>query len=112
MKEFRLGNGVTEHYTSLEELRTAFGLKPVSRKTNNVEKLKAQQEKFLGTCRVCKQPLVKIANANVLCCQNPECKGIKMTSKNEEDGTDKVWYIPVTRVLDEKGSRIAENLFD
>jgi hypothetical protein len=35
-----------------------------------------------------------------------------MTSKNEEDGTEKVWYIPVTRVLDDRGFEIAQNLFD
>ena len=112
MKEFRLAKGVTEHYTSLEALREGFGLAPVVRRTKDENKLKSQKEKFLGTCKVCKQPLVKISDANVLCCQNPECKGIKMTSKNEEDGSEKVWYIPVTRVLDDKGSHIAHNLFD
>ena len=33
-----------------------------------------------------------------------------MTSKNE-DGTEKVWYIPVTRILDTEGMEIAERLF-
>ena len=112
MREFRKAKGVTQHYTSLEELRTAFGLKPVLRRTKDADKLKAQQEKFLGTCKVCKQPMTLISNSNVLACQNPECKGFKMTSKNEEDGTEKIWYIPVTRVLDEKGFQIAMNLFE
>ena len=112
MKEFRLGNGTTEHYTSLEALREGFGLSPVVRRTKDENKLKAQQEKFLGVCKVCKQPMSLIDGCNVLACKNETCKGIKMTSKNEEDGTEKVWYIPVTRVLDEKGATIAHNLFN
>ena len=110
MKEFRKSKGVTERYTSLEALREGFGLKPIKKKTNDSEKLKAQQEKFVGTCRVCKKPLTWIEGTNVCACQNPECKGIKMTSTNE-DGTERVWYIPVTRILNEKGLEIAERLF-
>lgn len=110
MKEFRKSKGVTERYTSLEELREAFGLKPVKRKTNDEEKLKAQQDKLVGKCRVCKQPLVWIKGTNICSCQNPECKGVKMTGTND-DGTEKVWFVPVTRVLEGKGMEIAENLF-
>lgn len=113
MKEFRKANGVTEHYTSLEALRAGWGLDPVEKKRPKNEKvLQEKREKFLGTCRVCKHPLVLINGCNVLACQNPDCKGVKMTSKNEEDGTEKVWYIPVTRVLDERGFEISQNLFD
>ena len=111
MKEFRKAKGVTEHYTSLEELREAFGLKPVVKRTKDADKLTAQREKFLGTCRVCKQPLVLVGNTNVLCCKNPECRGIKITGTNE-DGTEKIWFVPVSRVLDEKGFEISQNLFD
>lgn len=111
MREFRKAKGVTERYTSLEELRTAFGLKAVRKRTTDAEKLKAQREKFVGTCKVCKQPLSWIEGTNTLACKNPECKGVKMTSKNE-DGTDKVWYIPVTRMLDSDGMEIALRLFE
>lgn len=111
MREFRKSKDCTERYTSLEALRTAFGLQPISRKTKDAEKLKAQQEKFLGTCRVCKHPLVWIESTNICACQNPDCKGIRMSSKNEEDDSEKVWHIPVTRMLDSKGLEIAENLF-
>ena len=110
MKEFRKSKGVTERYTSLEELRKGFGLKPIKKRTNDEAKLKAQQEKFVGTCRVCKKPLTWIEGTNICACKNPECKGIKMTGTNE-DGTEKVWYIPVTRILNDKGMEIAERLF-
>ena len=110
MKEFRKAKGVTEHYTSLEDLRKGFGLKPIKKKTNDLDKLKAQQEKFVGTCRVCKKPLTWIEGTNICTCKNPECKGIKMTGENE-DGTERVWFIPVTRILNEKGMEIAEKLF-
>ena len=111
MKEFRKDKNCTEHYTSFEELGKAWGLKPVTKRTKNEEKLKAQREKFLGTCKVCKNPLTIISGTNVLACQNPDCKGIKMTGTNE-DGTEKIWYIPVSRTLDDKGFSIAMNLFD
>ena len=110
MREFRKAKRVTERYTSLDELRTAFGLKPIRKRTTDAEKLKAQQEKFVGICKVCKQPLVWIEGTNTLACKNENCKGVKMTSKNE-DGTDKVWYVPVTRMLDSEKIKIAENLF-
>lgn len=113
MREFRAAQGVTEHYTSLEALRAGWGLPELTKKRPKDEKvLQEKREKFLGACRVCKKPLTLINGCNVLACQNPECKGVKMTSKNEEDGTEKVWFIPVTRVLDDKGFEIAQNLFD
>ena len=39
MKEFRKDKNCTEHYTSLEELRKGFGLKPVIKRTKDAEKL-------------------------------------------------------------------------
>lgn len=111
MREFRKSKDCTEHYSSLEELRKGFGLKPIKRKTDDAEKLKAQQEKFLGTCRVCKKPLVWITGTNICACQNENCKGTPMKGTNE-DGSEKIWYVPVTRILDVKGFEIAMNLFD
>ena len=110
MKEFRKAKGVTQRYTSLEELRKAWNCKPVVRRTNDKEKLKAQQEKFVGKCKVCGELLSWIEGTNSLACKNPDCKGIKMTSKND-DGTEKAWFIPVTRTLDTEGMEIAERLF-
>ena len=110
MREFRKAKGVTERYTSLDELRIAFGLKATKKRTDDEEKLKAQREKFVGTCKVCKQPLHLIEGTNTLACKNEDCKGIKMTGKNK-DGTEKVWYIPVIRILDDEGREIAERLF-
>ena len=110
MREFRKSKDCTEHYTSLEELRTNFGLAPNSRKTKDANKLKAQREKFLGTCKICKQPLSWVENTNVCACKNPSCNGIKMISKNE-DGTERAWFIPIIKMLDETGMQIAMNLF-
>ena len=59
---------------------------------------------------MCGENLSWIEGTNTLACKNAGCKGVKMTGKNE-DGTDKVWYIPVTRMLYEEGSKIAERLF-
>ena len=111
MKEFRKGKNCTEHYTSFEEAAAAWNCKPVIKRTKNEEKLKAQREKFLGTCKVCKSPLSIISGTNVLACQNENCKGIPMKGTNE-DGSEKIWYVPVSRTLDEKGFQISLNLFD
>lgn len=116
MKDFKKIKGNLRTFNSFEELREdekikkQFGLKPLKKRTNDPEKLKAQQEKFVGKCRVCGQHLVWLEGTNTLACQNPECKGVRMTSK-DEDGNEKVWYIPVTRTLDERGMQIATNLF-
>lgn len=110
MSAFRMAKGVTERYTSLEDLRKGFGLKPVRKKTTDANKLKDQQERFVGKCKVCGEKLTWVEGTNVLACKNENCKGIRMSSINE-DGEEKVWYIPVVRRLDEDGLRIAERLF-
>lgn len=106
----RLSKGTTAHYSSFEDVAKAFGCKPVKKKTDNAEQLRNQQERFVGKCRVCGQNLTYHYGTNVLTCTNPECKGIKMTSTNE-DGSENVWYIPVTRMVDDLGMEIAMNLF-
>jgi hypothetical protein len=110
MREFRLEKNDTARYSSFGELREAFGLKAISKHTSDEKKLADQRNKFVKTCRCCGQPLTYISGTNTLACKNTECKGIKKTSKNP-DGTEKVWYVPVTRTLDEKGFEIALNLF-
>lgn len=112
MREFRAAQGVTEHYTSFEALRAGWGLPELTKKRPKDEKvLQEKREKFLGICRVCKKPLSLIEGCNVLACKNESCRGVKMTSQNE-DGTEREWYIPVTRILDDKGFEISMNLFD
>lgn len=98
-------------YTSLEELRDVFGLPPIRKRTNDEEKLKSQQEDIVGKCKVCGSLLSWIEGTNVCACKNPSCKGIKMSSTND-DGTERIWYIPVTKRLSEKGMKRAERLFD
>lgn len=100
----------TKTYYSFQELAKDFGCKPVKKRTSDMDKLTAQREKFVGRCKVCNSLLTYHTGTNVLTCTNPECKGIKMTSKNE-DGTERTWFIPVTRMVDETGMEIAINLF-
>ena len=59
MREFRKAKGVTERYTSLEELRKGFGLKPVVKQTKDKEKLSKQRENFCGfyKCSTCGEPM-------------------------------------------------------
>lgn len=96
-------NEGNKNYSSFEELASDFVTFEKNNRTKNVDKLKKQQEKFLGRCKSCGQLLSWIRGTNIVACQNAQCKGIK--SKNSND------MVPVFRVLDEKGLVIAQNLF-
>ena len=97
--------GTTAHYNSLEELRADYGFKPVTNRTADENKLEKQKEQFVGKCKVCGQPMSFIPGTNVLACKNENCKGIKIKKGEQE------FYIPVSRVLDEKGADIGNTLF-
>jgi hypothetical protein len=109
-KKLRLSKDTIACYNSFEEAAKAWGCRPVKKKTDDAEKLQKQQEKFVGKCRVCGQNLTYVYGTNILACTNETCKGVKMTGKNE-DGTERIYYIPVTRILDDVGMDIAMNLF-
>lgn len=110
MKEYRKSKDCTAHYTSFDELRQAWNCKPSRKKTNNAEKLKEKQEKFLGTCPYCKGILSYITG-NILSCKNEACKGKKIEKENK-DGIKTIEYKPYFKLLNGKGARIAQNLFD
>ena len=111
MKAYRLSKGCTEHYTSFEELRSAWGLKPVTKQTRDKEKLTKQRDTFCSKhiCSNCKKPMTW-TGGNVMACLNPQCPGIKH-EQVLETGDTKVWYSPSYDLLDGLGSEIAENLF-
>lgn len=110
MKYYRKSKGETEHYTSLEELRDAWGLKPITKQTKDMQKLNKQKDHFLSKhlCSACKQPMVYIGG-NQMVCQNENCKGIKHELKTDVE--TKVWYTPSFDLLDEKGAEVAHNIF-
>lgn len=109
MKENKLKSLNGKTYYSFQELAAATG-KPVKRRTDDMDKLQAQREHFAGKCKVCGQTLTYHYGTNILTCNNVECKGIRKTGVND-DGTEKVWYLPVIRFLDATGMDIALNLF-
>lgn len=98
----------TANYTSLQELREAYNLKPFVKRTKDENKLNAQREKFAGRhkCKACGKPMTLVAG-NVMSCTNAECKGIEMQNA---DGSK--YYIASYDLLDEKGADIAMNIFD
>lgn len=110
MKQLRNDKETTARYSSFTECAKAFGCRPVKRRTDNAEKLAKQREKFVGKCKVCGENLTYINGTNVLACTNPKCTGIKMTAKND-DGSERIWYVPVTRTVDDHGMDVAMNLF-
>ena len=112
MKAYRLSKGVTEHYTSLEELRAAFGLKPVTKQTKSKSKLKDQRDFFCSKniCPACKKPMVWIGES-IMVCQNPDCAGSQTEYVDSETGETKVRYSPSYKFLNEKNTEKAKSIF-
>ena len=112
MKEFRKAKGVTEHYTSLEEMAKAWGCKgsPI-KQTRDKEKLQKQRENFCNfhKCKACGQPMTYIGES-VMTCTNDKCKGIKHERK-DNDGNTIVTYSVSYEILEEKYAEKARNIF-
>lgn len=96
-------------YYSFEDVAIAMGFQ-INTKKKDEKKIAKQKEKLLGVCPVCKEPMNYVSGTNIISCKNEKCKGYKRT-KETTDG-EKVWYDPVFRTLDEKGSAIARRLFE
>lgn len=111
MREFRMGNGTKEHYTSLEELGKAWGCKPAVKQTKDKEKLTKQRENFCGyhKCKACGEPMSYLGGS-IMACKNEKCKGIKLERK-DKDGNTIVSYLTSYELLDDKYAEIAENIF-
>lgn len=111
MKNFRLSKNDTAHYSSFEEAAKAFKCKEKRKHNNDENKLQEQRKKFLGTCKACHNPLV-YKGGNILVCNNPDCKGLKHSIIDEKTGEEKVWYTPIFRLLDNRGEKIANHIFE
>ena len=111
MKEFRMAKGVTEHYTSLEELRAAWNCKPIVKRTKDEDKLLKQRRNFGGhyRCKSCGEPMTYVGSS-VMTCTNEKCKGIKHERK-DNDGNSIITYSVSYELLDDHFSEVAENLF-
>lgn len=103
---FRPAKDTTAYFSSLSDLAAAYNIKPYKQKEKTDEVLEAQQKNFAKTCYICKARMNFVKATNSLCCSNPLCKGREVTNVLGEKE-----YIPSCRVLDEKGTEIAENLF-
>ena len=113
MKNFRLGKDTKEHYTSFEEMRKAWGCKPISRKTKNEKTLKDQQEKLCKKylCKACGQPMSYIPGSSLMTCKNENCEGIKEEIKDKEGNVVKVEYLVSYKFLEPRDKSFAENIF-
>lgn len=111
MREFRMGRNVTEHYSSFEDMRAAWGCKPVKKKTDDKVKLEKQQSDFCEKhlCKACKSPMTYVGG-NIMTCTNDKCKGIKI-EKEGKDGEKIISYITSYELLDTRGAEIANNIF-
>lgn len=111
MKEFRKSKGVTERYTSLEEMAKAWGVKPFIKQTKDKEKLQKQRENFCNfyKCPSCGQPMTYMGES-IMTCTNEKCKGIKHERK-DNDGNTIVTYSVSYELLDDKFAERAKNIF-
>lgn len=104
----RIENNGTRYF-GLTELAKAYNVKPaempIEKKNNLVKNFQTKH-----VCKACKQPLV-LSSGNILVCNNPECRGIKITRK-AKDGTEYDTYEPSYEILDEVGEKIAERIFE
>lgn len=100
-------------YSSFEEIRSEFGLKPIRTQTRDKEKLESQRNKFSSRhkCPACGSNLIYVEGTNVMVCKNPDCDGIKREKKGSTEEETKVWYENSYHTLDEKGAEIAYNIF-
>lgn len=113
MKYFRKAKDVKEQYNSLEELRVAWGCKPLGkRRTKDEDKLQAQRETFKShhKCKGCGQPMTYVG-AGAMACTNPACKGIKIERQGAEGQTITTYEVSY-EVLESKYIEVAENIFD
>ena len=100
-------------YYSFEDFAVEeMGMKPLRRVTRDKQKLESQREKFLGICPYCKEQLHYSYGTNILSCNNPKCKGKKVTLK-DSDGKDVITYKPYYRILlGENSSTIGSTIFE
>ena len=111
MKEFRMGRNTTEHYTSFQEAASAWGCRPIIKKTSDEKKLEKQQSDFCAKhiCKSCKKPMSYIGG-NYMACTNEGCNGIKV-EREDKEGNKIISYVVSYELLDELGATIASNLF-
>ena len=113
MGNYRLSKDTKERYTSLEEMRAAWGLPPVVKRTRDENKLQKQREKFVNKylCEACGNPMTYVAGTDVMTCTNEKCKGIEI-KRLDKEGNEKKYYVTSYKLLNETGADIASNIFD
>lgn len=98
------------YYSFDEVAQEVFGMKPLKKQTNDKDRLKKQQEKYLGTCPFCKEPCAYVEGTNIVACVNPKCKGRKISTTND-DGSETVVYESYYRIKS-CGAEVGTGLFD
>ena len=111
MRNYRMSKDTTERYSSLEDLRNAWGMTPVTKKTKDLTKLEKQKEAFVNKhkCKACGQPMTYI-HGNIMACTNSDCKGIEI-KREDKEGNILISYINSFDLLEDKGAEIANNIF-
>lgn len=112
MREFRKAKGVTERYTSLEDLGKAYGCRPAIKQTKDKEKLAKQRENFCGfyKCKACGEPMTWFGES-IMVCTNEKCKGIKQEKKDKDENVIGIEYLTSYKLLEDEFAERAKNIF-
>lgn len=99
--------------TSFEDLRAEWNLPPLRRQTKDKKRLEGQRQRFLShhKCPICESEMKYIDNTNVFLCTNKNCEGFKSVFTDEETEETTVSKSIAFDILDDKGARIASNIF-
>ena len=96
-------------YSSFEELAKAYKTKQPKNNEKKIEELKSKFAKKYK-CKACNAPLTYINGTTIMTCTNPDCKGIKVVTTNN-DGEEKTSYLVSYSLLGNMTQKIAENIF-
>lgn len=96
-------------FHSFQEVAKHLGFNVVEKKAKPKEDLVIKFKKY-HLCPACHQPMT-YCGGNIMVCQNKSCKGLAHKSLDVETGKERTWYSTCYHVLDEKGEKIAQRLF-
>ena len=107
------GSKEVKTFASFEDLRAEWGLPPMRRQTKDKKKLEGQRQRFLSyhKCPICESEMKYINDTNVFLCANKDCEGFKSVFTDEETAETTVTKSIAFDILDDKGAKIANNIF-
>ena len=96
-------------YHSFREAFEAMGFKCTDKKNEPTQDRKDKFTRY-HLCPTCKKPMT-FCGGNIMVCMNDSCQGIPHKFTDRNTGEERTWYTSSYHLLDDKGAKIASNLF-